>query len=325
VPPLRYGGTERLVSYLTEALVREGHEVTLFASGDSVTKARLVPGCPQALKEDREIQDWVAYHVLMAEKVFQLSDEFDVIHNHLEYFPYSLARRSQTPMVTTMHWCLEDRKKEWGALYQEFSDMRVVSISDSQRKAFPSINWQATIYHGLPEELYTFQERQGKYLTFLGRIAPEKGIHDAIDLAVRSGMELKIAGNFMDVEFYKQMRPLFKHPLIEYVGEVSDREKNDLLGNAYALLFPISWQEPFGLVMTEALACGTPVIARNRGSIPEVIDDGLTGFIFEQTEQALKAIERIPTLNRSHCRQVFEERFSDSRMARDYVALFERL
>lgn len=325
VPPSRYGGTERLVAYLTEELVRQGHEVTLFASGDSRTKARLIPGCECSLNQDQKTKDWVAFHILMAEKAVQLSSEYDVVHNHMEYLLFPASRRLKAPMVTTTHWCLEDRKREWGALYEEFSELPLVSISDAQRRSIPRANWRATVYHGLPEDLYTFREGPGKYLTFLGRIAPEKGVRDAIDIAARSGLPLRIAGNFLDSTFYKQMRPWLKHPLVEYLGEVNDQEKDEILGGASALILPVHWEEPFGLVMIEALACGTPVIARRRGSVPEVIEEGVTGFMFEETEEAVRATERIQRLSRARCRQVFEERFTAGRMAREYVTVYEKL
>jgi len=325
VPPKYAGGTERIVSYLTEELVRQGHEVTLFASGDSETSARLFVACSQSLKSNPHCADQIVHHVLLAEQVFKHAANFDVIHNHAEYFPFSLARRHQTPMLTTLHWSLDSLKEDWRPLYEEFTDMRVVSISNAQRQAFPWLNWQGTVYHGFPEELYVLNEKPGRYLAFLARLVPEKGVRTAIEIAVRAGVELRIAGNIHHVEYFKQIEPYFKHPLIKYVGEIHQGEKNEFLGNAYALVFPIEVQEAFGMVLAEAMACGTPVIARNRGSVREVVDEGVTGFIFETVDEAIQAIEKVPSLSRRRCREVFEKRFSDSRMARDYVAIYERL
>jgi glycosyltransferase involved in cell wall biosynthesis len=325
IPPRFAGGSERVVSYLTEELVRQGHEVTLFASGDSKTAATLIAGCPQALNSMRGCRDQIAHHVLLVEKVFRHASSFDIIHNNTEYFPYSVARHHSTPIVTTMHWSMDYMKEDWGPLYSEFSDMPVVSISDAQREPFPSLNWQGTVYHGLPDCLFEFHKEPGKYLAFLGRLSPEKGVRAAIEIAVRAGMELRIGGNIHQLDYFKQIEPLFKHPLINYVGEVSQEEKGDFLGNAYAFLFPIDVKEAFGLVMAEAMACGTPVIARDRGSVREVVADGLTGFIIETVDEAIEAVKKIPTLSRERCRQAFEQRFSASRMARDYVAIYERL
>lgn len=325
VPPKRVGGTERIVSYLTEALVRLGHDVTLFASGDSETAARLISTCPESLKSDRRSQDQIAPHVLLAEQVFKQADHFDVIHNHAEYFLFSLARRHHTPMLTTMHWSLDHMRHDWEPLYREFADLPLAPISDDQRDSFPGLNWQATVYHGLPEALYTLNPAPGKYLAFLGRLSPEKGVRTAIEIAVRAGMPLKIGGNIHQAEYFRHLQPLFKHPLIDYVGEVSQDQKNDFLGNAYAFLFPIEWREAFGLVMTEAMACGTPVIARDRGSVREVITEGVTGFVVDTVDEAVKALAKIPDLSRPRCRQVFEQRFTDTQMARGYVSTYEQL
>ena len=325
VPPKKAGGTERIVSYLTEALVRLGHEVTLFASGDSQTKADLIAACPQSLKSDNRSQDQIAHHVLLAETVFKQADDFDVIHNNAEYFLFPLARRHQTPTVTTMHWSLDYMRHDWEPLYKEYANLPFVPISDDQRDSFPWLNWQATVYHGLPESLYTLNAEPGKYLAFLGRLSPEKGVRMAIEIAVRAGMPLKVGGNVHNQEYFQHLRPLFKHPLIEYVGEVSQDRKNEFLGDAYAFLFPIDWREAFGLVMTEAMACGTPVIARDRGSVGEVITDGVTGFIFNTADEAVKSLEKIPSLNRQRCRQVFEQRFTDLQMAKGYLSIYEQL
>jgi glycosyltransferase involved in cell wall biosynthesis len=326
VPPQGYGGTERVVSYLTEALVRQGHEVTLFASGDSVTAARLVAPCRAALRLDPQCRDPLAHHVLMVEQVFQQRSRFDCIHWHLDYLPFPLARRQPTPHVTTLHGRLD--LPDLGPLYQEFADVPVVSISDAQRQPLPGINWQGTVYHGLPEDLYTFRPEPGPYLAFLGRISPEKRVDHAIEIAQHLGMDLKIAAKVDPVDrayFEAVVAPLLREPLVEFVGEIGEGEKDDFLGHAYALLFPIDWPEPFGLVMIEAMACGTPVIAYRRGSVPEILEDGVTGFMVDDVETAVRAAEHIPTLSRWRCRQRFEARFSAARMARDYLALYRRL
>lgn len=324
IPPNYAGGTERIVSYLTEELVRRGQDVTLFASGDSETSAKLVAACSQSLKATPRCTDQIGYHVLLAEQVFKRASDFDIIHNHTEYFPYSLARRHQTPMITTLHWSLDSLKEDWEPLYREFADMRVVSISNAQRKPFPWLNWQGTVYHGFPNGLYTLNDQPGRYLAFLARLEPQKGVRTAIEIAVRAGMELRIAGNIHQVEYFKQIEPLFKHPLINYIGEIHQEEKNSFLGNAYALLFPVDVQEAFGMVMAEAMACGTPVIARDRGAVREVIEDGVNGFVIETVHQAVKALENVPSISRKRCRQSFEERFSDSRMVDDYLAIYLR-
>ena len=326
VPPKFYGGTERVVSYLTEALVRKGHEVTLFASGDSVTKAHLVAGCHRSLRMDKESVDRIAHHVLQTERVFQQLEEFDVIHSHIDYFPFSLMRRSPTPVLTTLHGRLDLPDLE--PLYREFSDMPLVSISDSQRHPLPWVNWQGTVYHGLPADYETLHKESGKYLAFLGRICPEKRVDRAIATAKKCEMPLKIAAKVdaVDQDYFDQyIKPLLDHPLIEYVGEIGEGEKKDFLGNAYALMFPIDWPEPFGLAMIEAMACGTPVIARRCGSVAEVIDDGVTGFIVENPDEAADAVKKVASLSRLRCRQVFEERFTDTRMAENYLKIYHKL
>ncbi len=326
VPPKYYGGTERVVSYLTEELVRRGHDVTLFASGDSVTKARLIAPCRRSLRLDKHCVDQLAHHILMLEQVFKDTSRFDIIHFHIDYLHFPLSRRSATPHVTTLHGRLDI--PDLVPLYQEFREVPVVSISNAQREPLPWLNWQGTVYHGLPEDLYTFREEPGKYLAFLGRISPEKRVDRAIEIAKRVGMEIKIAAKVdaVDREYFEDViEPLLKDPLAEYVGEIGEGEKNEFLGNAYALLFPIDWPEPFGLVMIEAMACGTPVIAYRKGSVPEVMEEGTTGFIVHGLEDAVKAVERVPLLSRKRCREVFEERFTASRMAEDYLAVYKRL
>ena len=326
VPPRCYGGTERVVSYLTEELVRQGHEVSLFASGDSVTTARLVAPCRRSLRLDTQCIDQLAHHILMLELVLKETDRFDLIHWHVDYLHFPLSQRQSTPHVTTLHGRLDI--PDLIPLYQEFKAVPVISISNAQREPLPWLNWQGTVYHGLPEDLYTFRPETGKYLAFLGRIAPEKGVDRSIAIAQRLGMEIKIAAKVdpVDREYFETViAPLLREPLVEYVGEVGETEKNEFLGHAYALLFPIDWPEPFGLVMAEAMACGTPVIAYRRGSVPEIVEEGVTGFIVHDLEEAVRAAERIPTLHRWRCRQRFEERFSATRMARDYLASYQRL
>ncbi len=326
VPPKYYGGTERVVSYLTEELVRQGHDVTLFASGDSVTRARLIAPCRRSLRLDKSCIDQLAHHVLQLEKAFRDASQFDIIHSHLDYLPFPLARRQRIPVVTTLHGRLDI--PDLVPLYREFSEMPVVSISDAQRQPLPWLNWQGTMYHGLPENLYTYREKPGTYLAFLGRISPEKRVDAAIEIAKHTGMELKIAAKVdkVDREYFTEViRPLLDHPLVEYVGEIGEGEKDEFLGNAYALLFPIDWPEPFGLVMIEAMACGTPIIACRQGSVSEVIQEGVTGFICDSVEEAVRSVERIPSLSRKECRQIFEKRFTVRQMAQGYLAIYHRL
>jgi glycosyltransferase involved in cell wall biosynthesis len=326
VPPKYYGGTERVVSYLTEELVRQGHEVTLFASGDSVTKAHLIAPCRRSLRLDKNCVDQLAHHILMLEMVFKQAHRFDIIHFHIDYLHFPLSRRHNIPHVTTLHGRLDI--PDLVPLYREFGEMPVVSISNSQREPLPWLNWRGTVYHGLPEDLYTFREEHGKYLAFLGRIAPEKRVDRAIEIAKRTGIPLKIAAKVdkVDKEYFETVvQPLLRDPLIEYLGEIGDGEKNEFLGNAYALLFPIDWPEPFGLVMIEAMACGTPVIAYRRGSVPEVLEEGVTGFIVQGLEDAVEAVYKVRNINRRRCREVFEERFSATRMTRDYLNIYKQL
>jgi glycosyltransferase involved in cell wall biosynthesis len=326
VPPRYYGGTERVVSYLTEELVAQGHDVTLFASGDSVTSARLVACARRSLRLDRACVDQLAHHIVMLERVFSRAAEFDVIHYHVDYLHFPLSRRLRTPQVTTLHGRLD--LPDLAPLYQEFAEMPVVSISDAQREPLKKANWLGTVYHGLPPNRYTFREQPGSYLAFLGRISREKRVDRAIRIARRLGMPLKIAAKVDNVDrayFSEAIEPLLDLPGIEYVGEVGDGEKNDLLGNAYALLFPINWPEPFGLVMIEAMACGTPVIAYRRGSVPEIMEEGVTGFMVNTLEEAVRAVERVATLDRRRCREAFDRRFTVERMAREYVQVYQQV
>ncbi len=326
VPPHSYGGTERVVSYLTEALVRQGHQVTLFASGDSRTSAELVPVVDRALRLDGRCVDPLAHHIVQLERVAQRADEFDVIHFHVDYLHFPLVRRLKVPQVTTLHGRLD--VPDLVPLYREFGDMPVVSISDAQRAPLPHARWQATVYNGLPEDLYRLREAPGDYLAFLGRMSPEKGVEEAIEIARRAGLPLKIAAKIdkVDQEYYTgRIRPLLRQPGIEFVGEITEREKGEFLGGALALVFPIQWPEPFGLVMTEAMACGTPVVAYPRGSVPEVVRDGENGFIVHDLESAVAALHRIREIDRRRCREIFEARFGASRMAQGYLEVYRRL
>ncbi len=326
VPPKQYGGTERIVSYLTEELVRQGHDVTLFASGDSVTRARLVAPCRRSLRRSDGCIDRMAHHVLMLEQVSQRAHEFDVVHYHIDYLHFPLSRRALIPHVTTLHGRLDI--PDLVPLYEQFRDMPVLSISNAQRKPLPWVNWQATIYHGLPEDLFRFRPKPGSYLAFLGRISPEKRVDRAIEIAKRAGIPLKVAAKVDPVDkdyFERAVEPLLRSAVVEYVGEISDEEKDQFLGNAYALLFPIDWPEPFGLVMIEAMACGTPVIAYDGGAVSEVIEEGRTGFIVKEVEGATEAVRRVPELSRVRCREVFEKRFTAARMASNYLQVYERV
>ena len=326
VPPKYYGGTERVVSYLTEELVRQRHEVTLFASGDSVTKAHLVAACRRSLRLDKHCIDQLSHQVLMLEHVFQRAAEFDIVHFHVDYLHFPLSRREQLTHVTTLHGRLDI--PDLVPLYHEFRDMPVVSISNCQREPLPWANWQATVYHGLPADMYQFHDKPGIYLAFLGRISPEKRVDRAIEIARQVQIPLKIAAKVDPVDkdyFEGVVEPLLRDPLVEFVGEIGKVEKEDFLGNAYALLFPIDWPEPFGLVMIEAMACGTPVIAYRSGAVPEVMEEGHTGFIVQGLEDAVEAVRRVPELSRKRCREIFDQRFTAARMAQDYVQLYERL
>jgi glycosyltransferase involved in cell wall biosynthesis len=326
VPPRLYGGTERVVSHLTEALVRMGHDVTLFASGDSVTQARLAPCWPRALRLDGRSHLHQVPHLLELEQVFRRHAEFDVLHFHTDHLHFPLARRHATPHVTTLHGRLD--LPELVPLMREFSEMPLVSISDAQRAPLPWAHWQATVHHGLPRDLYRFHPGPGRYLAFLGRISPEKRCDRAIEIAKRLDLPICIAAKVdpADRAYYEEkIRPLMSHPLVEYVGEIGEREKGEFLGHAMALLFPIDWPEPFGLVMIEALACGTPVVAYRHGSVPELVDPGVTGFIVDSMDEAVRAAAAAMALDRRRCRQRFEQRFTAERMARDYLAVYERV
>ena len=326
VPPQKYGGTERVISWLTEELVRLGHDVTLFASGDSLTRARLVAACENALRLDPKCADTLAHHVLMLEQVLSEKDNFDLIHFHIDYLHFPLSRHQNLMQVSTLHGRLDI--PDLAPLYSAYRDMPLVSISDAQRDPLPWANWQGTVHHGMPKDQYSLNDKAGGYLAFLGRVSPEKGIPEAIEIAKRAGMPLKIAAKIdkADTEYFETViKPLLKDPIVEFVGEIGYPEKNDFLANAAALLFPIQWPEPFGIVMIEAMACGTPVIAFPRGSAPEIIEEGITGFIVPGVDAAVNALKSIEALDRRMCRTRFEQRFTDKRMTKDYLAIYKRV
>ncbi len=326
VPPGQYGGTERVVSYLTEELIGLGHEVTLFASGDSITSAELEPCCPRSLRTDPDCSDPLVHHYLMLEEVFKRASQFDLIHFHIDYLHFPLSRRSRISQLTTLHGRLD--LPDLAPLYRRFGDMPLVSISDAQRRPIPWARWLGTIHHGLPERLFKFHEAPGDYLAFLGRISPEKRVDRAIEIAKRAGMPLKIAAKVdkADRDYFETVvKPLLNCSLVEFIGEIGGKEKEEFLGDAYALLFPIDWPEPFGLVMIEAMACGAPVIAWPHGSVLEIIDDGITGFVVDDVEEAARAVGRLAGLDRRRCRETFEKRFTAARMAEDYVNIYEQL
>ena len=324
VPPKTYGGTERVVAYLTEALVELGHEVTLFASADSCTSASLVPMCERSLRLADPPADAHAYHVLMSERVAACAHQFDVVHWHIDYLHFPLARRLGVPHLTTLHGRLDS--PDLAAVFAEFSDIPVVSISDSQRAPLPGARWAGTVHHGLPPSLYAPGAGTGGYFAFLGRISPEKRVDRAVAIACELGVPLRVAAKIDRVDrdyFEREIAHLFEHPLVEYVGEVGEHEKRALLAGARALLFPIDWPEPFGLVMIEAMACGTPVVAYRGGSVAEVLEEGVTGFIVEDHQQAVRAAARVDELDRSAIRSVFDRRFTSCAMAERYLALYD--
>ncbi|MHB2018704.1 MAG: glycosyltransferase family 4 protein [Candidatus Xenobia bacterium] len=326
VPPRLYGGTERVVFWLTEELVRQGHEVTLFASSDSRTSARLVGCCAEALRLAPGRPDHLVHHFLQVERVYQMADEFDVIHFHNDYLHYPISRRERRHHLTTLHGRLDH--PDLVPLYREFWHFPVVSISHSQRKPISWANWFGTVYHGMPRDLYKAHTKPGSYLAFLGRFSPEKGPDRAIEIARRVGLPLKIAAKIDAADrdwFEENIRPLLAQPQVEYVGEIGQADKNEFLGGALALLFPIDWPEPFGLVMIEALACGTPVIAWNRGSVPEIMRNGVSGFTVDDIEEAVGAVEHLREVSREGCRQYFESRFTTERMAEEYLRIYEML
>jgi glycosyltransferase involved in cell wall biosynthesis len=326
VPPRLYGGTERVVSFLTEELVAMGHDVTLFASGDSCTSAELAAVWPCALRFDTALRDAIAPHMLMLEQVSRRADEFDVLHCHLDYWPFSLFGRQATPFLTTLHGRLD--LPELQAVYDCFPDVPLVSISDTQRLPIPNGNFIATVQHGLPKGLLTPAPATPSYLAFLGRICPEKRPDRAIRIAREVGIKLKIAAKVDRVDetyFRDVIRPMIDGHHVELIGEINDAEKPDFLSGAIALLVPIDWPEPFGLVMIEAMACGTPVIAFNRGSVPEIIEHGVTGLIVQDESEAIAAVDQARKLSRAVVRREFERRFTAKRMAEDYLVLYRSL
>lgn len=322
-PPHLYGGTERVVSYLTEELVRQGHEVTLFASGDSRTAATLRAPCDEALRLNRKCKDTLPYHLVMMNHVARSADAFDIIHFHADFLHFPIFAPLWGKTLTTAHGRLD--LPDLPPLFREFPMMPLVSISNAQRAPLAWANWHGTVYHGLPTRLYAPGRGAGGYLAFIGRVSPEKGLERAIEIARRAGMPLRIAAKVdnADLQYYKtKIRRLLKGPDIEFIGEIGDHEKGAFLGDAAALLFPINWPEPFGLVMTEAMANGTPVIGFRRGSVPEIIDEGVTGFVVESADAAVAVLPRALELDRRTIRHRFEERFSVERMARDYVTFY---
>ncbi len=328
VPPTLYGGTERVVSYLTEELVALGHEVTLFASGDSRTSARLVPCCERALRFDPRVADYTPHHLLLVQQVFERAEEFDILHFHIDYLHYPLFARRPWKTVTTLH----GRQDLWDPLplYRKFPQMPLVSISDAQRRPLRHLplRWAGTVHHGLPLDLYRPSAAHRGYALFLGRIAPEKRPDRAIRIARRAGVPLRIAAKVDRADrryFHEVVEPLLEGADVRFLGEVDDRRKNELLAGALALLFPIDWPEPFGLVMIEAMACGTPVVAWNCGSVPEIVEPNVTGCIVSSEEEAVAALRAVAGFDRRRVRARFEARFGARRMARDYLAIYERL
>jgi glycosyltransferase involved in cell wall biosynthesis len=326
VPPMLYGGTERVIHWLVEELVALGHDVTLYASGDSVTSARLESVWPRALRLDGSVKDPNALHMAMLEHVRRQAGDYDFLHFHLDYYPFSLFSRQPVPFVTTLHGRLD--LPEHQPVFRTFSSQPVISISNAQRKPVRQAHWVRTVHHGLPQELLKPVATRPSYFAFLGRIAPEKGVDRAISIARKCGVPLRIAAKVDNADreyFDEKIRPLLDGANVEHIGEIRDSEKSDFLSGAIALLTPIDWPEPFGLVMIEAMACGTPVIAFNRGSVPEVIDDGLTGFAVEDEEGAIRAFDRLPQLSREKIRRQFERRFTARRMALDYLDAYHSL
>lgn len=327
VPPRLYGGTERVVSYITEELVRRGHDVTLFAAGDSQTGARLVPGCRNALRLERKPELGCSLQLAMLAEVFESArDNFDIVHAHIDYWSFPFASLTGIPTVTTMHGRLDI--PDLHPVYERFPDAAIVSISDAQRAPLQDMNWVATVHHGMPRNLLRFNEQRGKYLAFIGRISPEKGIDRAIEVSLKSGVPLKIAAkvDVVDREYFAEViEPRIKPPMIEYIGEIDDSQKSEFLGGALALIFSIDWPEPFGLAMIESLACGTPVIARPCGSVPEVIRPGITGFLARETDDLVAAVGKIDSISRAQCRREFEERFTSEVMVEKYERVYHRL
>lgn len=332
VPPKRYGGTERVVAALADALVERGHDVTLFASSDSETRANLVPTIGEPAWDDTRFAENGPFWTLGVERAYRRADDLDVMHNHSDFYAYPLARRAPFPTVTTQHWRMD--LPELVPLYEEYAEQPLVAVSKAQRRPLPQANWVATVYHGLAADLYHAETRRGRYLVFCGRLAREKGAHTAIQAAIHSGIPIKVAGRRPtglrtdeearhEREYWADvLRPLLRHPLVEHLGEIGDDEKQELYGGALATLFPISWPEPFGLVLIESLACGTPVIATPVGSVPEVIADGVTGYHCRSVEDYVHAIRRVEDLDRARCRAEFDARFTAEAMAAAYERVY---
>jgi glycosyltransferase involved in cell wall biosynthesis len=326
VPPALYGGTERVVSVLTEELVRRGHDVTLFASGDSSTSAKLVSCVERSLRLDPDIRDYVAYTIFELAKVFTAAHSFDLIHNHVDYLALPFARASRTPVLTTAHGRLDLR--ETRLVYESFADLPLVSISDDQRRPVPGLNWISTVYNGIDLSFYKLHPERGRYLAFLGRVSPEKRADRAIEVARALDMPLKIAAKVDDVDkdyFEHGIRPYLNSSLIEFVGEINEHEKDEFLGNAYAYLFPIDWPEPFGLTMVEAMACGTPVVAMNVGSVSEVVREGVSGTVCDSFREFIDCVEEAGKIDRRGCRAYAETRFSAATMVEGYESAFAKV
>jgi glycosyltransferase involved in cell wall biosynthesis len=326
VPPKLYGGTERIVSFLTEELVKMGHKITLFASGDSVTSAKLIPCVPEALRLKEKCEDSLAPHIVQLQQVIESSGEFDIIHFHTDYLSFPFTQFLDVPHLTTLHGKLTI--DELQMIYDTYSDEPVVCISDAQCKPLPQANFVGRVHHGLPFNLFREGKGEGNYFAFLGRISPEKRCDRAIEMAIATNTPIKIAAKIDKADrayFERHIQHLFDHPLVDYIGEINEQQKQDFLGNAKALLFPIDWPEPFGLVTIEAMACGTPVLAWNCGSVPEIIEDGRSGFIVDSMDAAINAANRIFSLDRSVVRRCFEQRFTAKRMAEQYVELYQKL
>lgn len=326
VPPKMYGGTERVVSYLTEELVRQGHEVTLFASGDSKTSAKLVSHTQQALRLNEYVSDPLAHHIVQMQEVIERSREFDVLHFHTDYLHFPFSSQSHKPHLTTLHGRLDI--PDLAYVYHKFRNQPVVSISNAQRNPLLTANWIGTVYHGLPNDLYQRGEGEDGYVAFIGRISPEKRPDRAIEIAKKAGIKIKIAAKIdkADEDYYQKLiKELMEQPHVEFLGEIGEDKKGEFLGRAKALLFPIDWPEPFGMVMIEAMACGTPVIAYNKGSVPEIVNHNITGYIVDSIEDAVKSLENIHKIDRSRVREVFENRFSAKAMADNYLKLYKTL
>jgi len=327
IPPKLYGGIERIVYWLTEEMIARGHEVTLFATADSQTTAQLVPICPRGLRLEQELGvDKAGFHYVMLEQVLKRADEFDIAHFHCDYWHLPYLRSINISAITTMHSRLD--YKPLSNIYESHPDFNAISISNAQRKPIPWLNWQANIYHGLPERQFALDDGSGKYLLFLGRICPEKRPDRAIEIAKQAKIPLKIAAKVdpADTQYYAQeIKPLLNNEYIEYIGEINDAEKQEVIGKALALIHPVEFPEPFGIAMIEAMACGTPVVGFRTGSIPEVVDEGITGFVVDNIPEAVKAIDKVASLSRKQVREVFEKRFTASRMAEDYLNVYERL